>query len=172
MDSNQKDFLISEFNTAWDMILAIDSRRGTFSRYYNILFLAVLSVSTNILVNIEKLNFVICVGLTVVFAFTYLVGNTTKGVLESERAANVRYRKKVNLIREIFLGKSEEEIIKHYLSHTELGIKLLSQESEQPEGISRTLDSIYQLIFIQKVALIICAIGLWCYYFTTICLNK
>ena len=139
MDSNQKDFFIAEFNKAWDMVLAIDSRRGTFSRYFNILFLAVLAVSTNILVNIEKLNIITCVGMTLVFAFTCLAGNSTKSILESERAANIRYRKKVNLIREVFIGKSEEEIIKWYLSHKEIGIKLLSQESDQPEGIGRTL---------------------------------
>ena len=107
MDSNHKDFLIAEFNKAWDMILAIDSRRGIFSRYYNILFLAVLAVSTNMLVKIDELNVATCVGLSLVFIFTYLAGNVTKGILESERSANIRYRKKINLIREIYLGESE-----------------------------------------------------------------
>lgn len=165
MDSNNKDFLIAEFNKAWDMILAIDSRRGIFSRYYNILFLAVLAVSTNMLVKIDELNVATCVGLSLVFIFTYLAGNVTKGILESERSANIRYRKKINLIREIYLGNSEENVIKEYLSHPELGIKILSQESDQPVGVGSTLVGIYRLIYIQQIALVMCGIGVWVYYY-------
>lgn len=171
MDSNQKDFLVEEYNKAWDMVLAIDSRRGVFSRYYNILFLAVLAVSTNVLVNAKEIDLVVCVGLTLVFAFTYFTGNAAKGILESERSANVRYRKKINLIREVFLGSSEDATIKEYLSHSELGIKLLSQEKDQPEGIGRTLVGIYRLISIQKNALVICSIGLWGHFITTTFFN-
>jgi len=165
MNNSDKDFFIAEFNKAWDMVLAIDLRRGTFSRYYNILFLAVLAVSTNILLNVEKINLAVSFGLTLIFIFTYLAGNVTKGILESERSANIRYRKKINLIREIFLGNNEEKIVKEYLAHPELGIKLLSQEDNQPEGVGRTLKGIYNLISIQKITLIACIFGLWCYYF-------
>lgn len=173
MDSDHKDFLLAEFNKAWDMVLAIDTRRGIFSRYYNIFFTAILVVSTNIIVNIDKLNISICIGLTLIFVFTYLVGDVTKGILESERGANIRYRKKINLIREIFLGSSEEEIIKDYLSHTELGIKLLSQENYQPEGAGRTLLGIYKLIFIQKLVLVACTVCVWAYYVLTIlCITR
>lgn len=172
MDSNHKDFLIAEFNKAWDMVLAIDSRRGIFSRYYNILFLAVLAVSTNILVKIDEINIATCIGLSLVFMFTYLAGSITKGILESERSANIRYRKKINLIREIFLSSSEDEAIKEYLSHSELGIKILSQESDQPEGAGRTLVGIYRLIRIQKTVLVMCGIGVWSYYYLTNCLTS
>jgi len=172
VDSNHKDFLIAEFNKAWDMVLAIDSRRGVFSRYYNILFLAVLAVSTNVLVKIDELNTATSIGLSLIFIFTYLAGDVTKGILESERAANIRYRKKINLIREMLLGASEEEVIKEYLSHSELGIKLLSQESDQPEGVGRTLVGIYRLILIQKIALVTCIIGVWGYYFLANCLTR
>ena len=47
MEIHEKDFLIAEYNKSWDMVLAIDLRRGIFSRYYNILFLSVLAVSIN-----------------------------------------------------------------------------------------------------------------------------
>ncbi|MEE3320295.1 MAG: hypothetical protein VX258_06380 [Pseudomonadota bacterium] len=172
MESNHKDFLIAEFNKAWDMVLAIDSRRGVFSRYYNILFLAVLAVTTNVLVKIDEFNMAACMGLSLVFVFTYLAGDVTQGILESERAANIRYRKKINLIREILLGSSEEEVIKEYLSHSELGIKLLSQESDQPEGVGRTLVGIYRLILMQKIAMVMCVIGLWGYYSFANCLTS
>ncbi len=165
MESEQKDFLIAEFNKAWDMVLAIDSRRGTFSRYYNVLFLAVLTISTHILVRIDRLNIVICVGLSLVFIFTYVAGETIKGILKSERNANIRYRKKINLIREVFCGDSEDDLINLYLSHKDLGILLISQDSEQPKGIGRTLAGIFKLIRIQKATLILCTLGLWSYYF-------
>lgn len=172
MDSNQKDFLVAEFNTAWDMILAIDSRRGIFSRYYNILFIAVLAVSTNVLINAKEIDFLACFGLTLVFVFTFLAGSVTKGILESERSGNIRYRKKINLIREVFLSRSEDPLIKEYLSHSELGIKLLSQENQQPEGVGSTLVGIYRLIAIQKYAMVVCTIVLWGYFVAVTCLNK
>lgn len=163
MNEHQRDFLVMEFEKAWDMVLAIDSRRGTFYRYYNILFLAVLAVSTNILVSSPAVDMLVCVGLTLVFGFTYFAGGVTKGILESEREANVRYRKKINLIREVFLENSDDELIQKYTAHSELGIKFFSEE-EQPQGVGRTLTGIYTLITIQRFALVLCTAVLWLYF--------
>jgi hypothetical protein len=161
MEIHEKDFLIAEYNKSWDMVLAIDLRRGIFSRYYNILFLSVLAVSINIAINYTHWDLKITLGLSLLFIFTILAGKATKGILESEREANVRYRKKINLIREVVLNTSKNELIQEYLTHTELGIKLLSQESEQPKGVGRTLVDIYHLILVQQVVMALGVIIVW-----------
>lgn len=163
MDVDNRDFFIAEFNTAWDMIFAINTRFGMYSRYNNLLFLSVLAVSTNILINIEKMNVVSAAGLTSVLAASFASCMATVGILRSERAADVRYRKKINLIREMFLGKSEDEKTKHYLTHKNIGIKLLSEEGEQPKGFGRTLNRILGLIRIQKGILLLFAVVVWSY---------
>lgn len=167
MDTHEKDFLIAEFDKSWDMVLAIDSRRGIFARYYNALFLSVLAVSVNIAINYSLWDLKITCGLSLIFIFTILAGKVTKGILESERAGNVRYRKKINLIREVFLGSSKDELIQEYLTHKEIGIKLLSQESEQPEGVGRTLVGIYSLILIQQIVMTLCLLSAWGYFYLT-----
>lgn len=167
METHEKDFLIAEYNKSWDMVLAIDSRRGVFSRYYNILFLSVLAVSVNIALNYAQWDLKITLGLSLLCLFTILAGIVTKGILESERAGNVRYRKKINLIREVLLSNSKNESIQEYLTHTELGIKLLSQELEQPQGVGRTLIGIYRLILVQQVVMVLCIISVWGYLYLT-----
>ena len=42
-DEFTKDFFIAEYESSWQQVLNIDTRRGTFSNYYNLGFLGVLA---------------------------------------------------------------------------------------------------------------------------------
>jgi cation transport regulator ChaB len=164
MTDHQKDFLLAEFNTAWDMVLRIDERRGVFARYYTVLFVAVLTIGTNALPGLQSHDLPTYVGLTAIFVFTFVAGIVTELILRSERWANVRYRTKINLIREVFLGSTEHPGIVEYLKHPELGI-LLHTKHKQPEGLGRTLRSIFWLIRLQEFAIGLCVVGLWLYFY-------
>ena len=61
----------------------------------------------------------------------------------------------------MFLADSKHPRIRKYLSHTELGILLLSQQKLQPEGIGRTLKFIYRAILLQQIALVLIGVAIW-----------
>jgi hypothetical protein len=154
-------FLLAEFTTAWDMVLAIDNRRSVFARYYTVLFVGVVAVISSFFLRLSSVDLLVCVGATLMLAFTIVAGVTVRKILESERGANIRYRRKVNLIREMFLAESKNPNIRKYLSHKELGILLLSQEKLQPEGVGRTLKFIYRAILMQQIALGLIDVAIW-----------
>lgn len=81
METNIKEELIAEFNSAWIMIQNIDERRGKFFQYFNLFFGAILTAAIAV-----KSSLVLIVGI--------LAGLGTLYILWSERKANIRYRKK------------------------------------------------------------------------------
>jgi cation transport regulator ChaB len=165
MDNNEKDFLLAEFNTAWDTIQNIDIRRGTFARYYSAFFVAVLAIVVKILFDKDNnIGLLMCIELNVILLLTLLVAVIVKDILKSEREANIKYRKKINLIREIFLAGSNDEKIIEYLKHSDIGIKVFSQKDDQPTGDGKTLKGIYELLNIEEGALIGFCIFIWVLY--------
>ena len=162
MQDSEQGFLMKEYETAWQMIQKIDDRRGAFARYYSILFTAVVGIAGNILIGTQDLTLQAAISISFLFFFGALAGFITIKILQSERKGNVRYRQKINLIREIFLAKSKDTAIKKYLKHKELGIKLFSNQAKnQPQGIGQTLRWIFGRIIIQIVVLLIAILAIW-----------
>ena len=90
MSPEQKDYLLSENNNAWNMIHNIDERRAKFFQYFQALFGILITAFFKF--HYEELliiNLIIGIGIIL--------------MLKSERRANITYRKKINFIREIFL---------------------------------------------------------------------
>ena len=167
MTENERQFLIAEFTTAWEQIFKIDDRRGVFLRYYTIIFLGVISFFAGLISSSNKIGLEISVILSFVLLFTLYAGVVIRGVLESERAANVRYRRKINLIREIFLKNSGYEDVQFYIQQKDIGVLLFSEDT-QPAGVGRTLQGIYTLIYVEQISLIFALIVLWGLYFQSL----
>lgn len=164
VNSAEIEFLMSEFNQSWEMIRSIETRRSEFLRFFSLVFLGVLSVATSILDNNQELTLLVALGLSSLFFFTLLSGSYVVKVLKQERAANVRYRKKINLIRELVLQASKGEAIDQYLSTKGLGINQYSKD-EQPSGLGSTLPVIFHLIALQQVACALSIGAIWIVYF-------
>jgi hypothetical protein len=160
-DEFTKDFLIAEYESSWQQVLNIDTRRGTFSNYYNLGFLGVLAFVANLWSKTGPITLTTMVLTTAVLVFSYLIANTIVGILESERQANVRYRKKINLIRENFLSDVDDPKILHYMQRKELGIKDFSNDEKTIDAVGGTLKGIYKMISLQKWALILIGVLLW-----------
>jgi len=160
VEDREWQFLIVEFETAWRSVLRIDDRRGIFFRYYNLIFVAVLGVSGSMLKDWGMPSVEKRVAISALLLFAALSGQLLKQVLQSEREANIRYRKKINLIREVCLGGSQSAEIQEYLRHKELGIKLLV-DADQPAGDGTTLRSIYLLINLEMGFLLLMTLTLW-----------
>lgn len=164
-DEYTKDFLIAELETAWSQVIGIDNRRGLFANFYNVGFLAVLAFVANLWSKGDPVTITTMILLTTVLLFAYLLADTVIGILESEREANVRYRKKINLIRELFLSDTSDPKILFYMERKELGIKDFSTDSESIDKIGGTLKGIFRMIELEKRALIVLGPVLWIAYF-------
>ena len=175
LESHEKDFLLKEFDTSWQQIIAFDNRRGIFFSFFNIIFVAVLTISSSLWVKSDHPSLLVSIGLTLIYIMTILVSYTIIKILESERSANVRYRKKINLIREIFLKETKNTGIQYYLTQSDIGIKLYSGGSNEINAVGGTLKNIYLLIHIEQAILVILIFGVWCskltYWFSTGCIN-
>jgi hypothetical protein len=174
-DDFTKDFLIAEFESSWQQVLNLDNRRGTFSNYYNLGFLGVLAFIANLWSKTGPITWTTMVLTTAVLAFTYLIANIVIGILESERQANVRYRKKINLIREIFLADVTDQKIQHYMQQKELGIKDFSNDEKTINPVGETLKGIYRMIELQKWALFLIGVLLWASFlspYVACCIQK
>ena len=164
MTPEEKDFLLAEFNTAWEMIYKIDDRRGTFTKFFTFLFLAVLGVVAEILSKASPINLLICILCTLLLLMSVAVGQIIIKVLKSERKANKRYRKKINLIREMFLSDSSNDKIIEYITKKDIGIKLYKNKEDRPQGDGETLTQIYTFIGYKQFIFIVLSISLWVYY--------
>ncbi|SDA16539.1 hypothetical protein SAMN05216315_10814 [Nitrosospira sp. Nsp18] len=160
-DEHTKDFLIAEYESSWQQVLNIDTRRGTFSNYYNLGFLGVLAFIVNFWSRPNPITWTTMVLITAVLVFSYLIANAVIRILESERKANVRYRKKINLIRENFLSDMTDPNILHYMQRKELGIKDFSNDEKTIDAVGGTLKYIYKMINLQKWALVLIGVLLW-----------
>lgn len=155
----EEKFLYLEFEKAWDMVFLLDERRVKIVQFYSVIFAAIIGFVANLVVNYLKNSdgFSLYVGIAVLSA-GLLIGFSSILFLASERESNIRYRKKINLIRGIFLENSNCDLVKDYLSHKKLGIKTL-KDADQPEGLGQTLSKVvwivYIEIFVQSVIMVI-----------------
>jgi hypothetical protein len=161
MKQHEIDFLQKEFETSWQQIRGFDTRRGVFFNFFNFTFVAVLSFSSTMWIKGQEQSMFSTVSLSLIYLMLLFVSYTIIKVLESERKANVRYRKKINLIREMFLSESEDEKIKDYLTRSDIGIKIDSGTRNEIDSVGGTLKNIYRLIHAEQVVLVILFVGVW-----------
>ncbi len=160
------DFLIEEYKTAWQMILNIDERRGKFIQYYSFVFIGVIGLvitllkDMNLLKNTNPLLLSREIAAIVLLLVTAIAGIAIIYMLWAERKSNVRYRKKVNIIRGILLAKSKNADIIKYLKHKELGIKT-AQDNESIKPVGSTLTRIFLFIGIEIAILLGGVLFLW-----------
>ncbi len=155
-------FLISEFEKAWDMIFLLDERRIKIIEYYSIVFAGIISFVGSMWVAKEtlQLNF-ISITSTIILSTGVFIGLVVIMLLKSEREANIRYRKKINLIRAIILESSTNPLLVDYLTaHKELGIKILS-DKEQPKGWGGTLSRVLIIVSLEIFFLMVGIAIIW-----------
>ena len=153
----ETDFLISEFEKSWDMIFLLDERRVKIIQFYSVVFAAIIGFTANLIISNDD-AFAYLAGAIISFV-GILIGISSIMFLASERKANIRYRKKLNLIRGLFLEDSQSSIIKEYLSHKDdLGIKTIS-DPDQPKGWGKTLKNVVIIVYFE-----ICFLLLACIY--------
>lgn len=156
---------MKEFETSWLQLFNIDNRRGIFFNYFNVAFFVVLSLTASSLwsgnadLSLSKL-----LGLTVIYVLLIFMAAAVRLILESERSANVRYRKKINLIRELYLSDSNDPKIQLYLNQKELGIKTFSDAEDVVGKVGGTLKPIFMLLLVQQISLGLLCLSLWTVY--------
>jgi hypothetical protein len=168
MTKEEIDFLLAEFNSAWNMVRELDNRRGDFLKYYTGIVTAALAIPLGVIAASKANDLYVCLGSSVLLIFTLLAGQTIRYVLESERRANIRYRQKLNLIRELFISSSVSPEIVRYrgdISHRKGLGTLLFSDPEQPKGSGETLPNIYTLIRLQQLAILLALLAIWLYWF-------
>ena len=164
MNDMTKDLLIAEFETSWQQLFNIDSRRGIFFNYFNAAFFVVLAFTAKTWVETPAQTLFSVIALSGVYVLLAVMAEATRRILESEREANVRYRKKINLIREIILADVEDPKIQMYMKQKDIGIKTFSGEGNEISKIGGTLKPIYFMLRVQQVALIVLAAMVWLVY--------
>lgn len=161
MDEPTKDLLLAEFETSWRQLFNIDSRRGIFFNYFNLAFFAVLTFTAGVWVKGTAPTMLAAVALSATYLLLAMMAQAIRAVLLSEREANVRYRKKINLIREIFLAESSDPRIQKYLTRKDIGIKTDSGAGNEIDRIGGTLKPIFFMLRIQQAALAVLAAMVW-----------
>ena len=165
MDDHTKDFLLAEFQTSWQQVMNIDNRRGTFFNFYHVAFFGALTFTASLWSKLDTPSLATAIALSIVDLLLIFMGKAVKEILESERSANIRYRNKINLIREIFLSGTKSNKIRYYLSQKHLGIKTYTDDKESLDSIGGTLKGIFKWINIERTALIIAFVLVWVVYF-------
>jgi hypothetical protein len=164
MRDHEKEFLLAEYEQAWSMILNIDERRFKFVEYYSAIFAGVVAVAANFAIGQPMITEATAAVVTVLFVMAVAIGGSFLAMMRSERRANVRYRKKVNLIRGLMLGETADPAIREYLTHKDLGIKLFT-DPEQPGGIGSTLRSVVVFLGLEIGVLVAGIVAVWAAFF-------
>ena len=159
MTQDEREFLIAEYEQAWTMILNIDERRFKFVEYFAAIFTGILAISASLVTWHDDLDVAVAVPVTTLLAVGVFVGFTFRWMLKSERAANVRYRKKINLIRGVLLTSVDDPGIEDYLSHKELGI--LTAADPQPGGTGSTLVGVFRFLNVEICVMALAIPALW-----------
>jgi hypothetical protein len=145
------DFLLAEFETAFEFIKAIDDRRIRFVEF--IITINVLLAGG--VIGLAKIGdkFTHSDALTglassaVLTACTALIIN----MLRSERDANLRYRRKINYIRGVFLDPlNDERIINYLIEHRTLGTP--TDKTEELSKTGRTLKLVFWFLCLVNLA--------------------
>jgi hypothetical protein len=148
MDQSTAEFLRVEYDTAWAHIRGIDDRRLKFVEFYISLNTILATVIATVVTRSRGSMFTFGNFVLVLIGGIIVVGSgiTILGMLRSERAANLRFRRRVNYIREIFLEGSKDDRIREYLNrHAELNTPTSKTESLHAWG--STLAGVRRLIF-------------------------
>lgn len=150
MTDNATSFLLAEYKASFDMIINIDNRRGVFLHYYAILFGATATVSGALFgrmgVDMETYT---KISLVVLYLATALTGGAIICVILSERRANVRYRARINQIRQLLLKDDDPASI---------GETYLRSEQHSPKGLGRTLKFVIPVIAMQAATATVAAL--------------
>lgn len=148
MDQSTEEFLRAEYDTAWSHIRGIDDRRLKFVEFYISLNAALATVIAAIVIRSKGSMFtfgnfaLVLIGGAIVVS----AGFTLLGMMRSERLANVRFRRRVNYIRGVFLEESKDERIREYLDrYAELNTP--TSETENFNAWGSTLAGVRRLIF-------------------------
>ena len=147
MDRSSAEFLHAEYEAAWGHIRDIDDRRLKFVEFYISLNAILATVIATVVTHTKDSAFTFG-NFTLVFigaVIAFSSGLTMLGMLRSERQANIRYRRRANYIRGMFLGGSTDDRIRKYLEdHAELNTPTDQTENLHPRG--STLRWVYRLI--------------------------
>lgn len=142
MNEQESTFLLSEFEQAWSQVLNTEQRR--LKLVVGVYVALTLSVIANLSVLVSaagRIGPAPAIAATAVTLLAWAGAIAFLRILVAERAVNVRYRRKINLIRGILLGPSTDEQIVDYLTgHKDLGI--LTAQDPQPGTLGSTLRSI------------------------------
>lgn len=148
MEHSTEEFLRAEYDAAWAHIRGIDDRRLKFVEFYISLNAALATVITVVVTRSKESVFTFG-NFALVFIGGIIVtgaGLTILGMLRSERQANIRFRRRVNYIRGIFLEQSTDNKIREYLDrHAELNTPTDRTENIHARG--STLEWVHRLIF-------------------------
>jgi hypothetical protein len=158
MTPEESQFLLAEFNQSWSFVGAIDERRGKFLQSITAVVIAAIG-AVGFLISSEKgpLPLNRTIEAVALIAVTLVGCISVVAMLLAERDANVRYRKKANLIRQRFLGASASPGVQDYLTgHKSLGI-LLPGDPQEPRGVGSTLSAMLFFIALQLIGLL-CAL--------------
>jgi len=158
LEQHEQAFLLAEFEQAWAQVLNIDERRLKFVEYYSAIVAAILAVAANLAVDREL---TVPIGLLVTALLTagVLIGAAFVFMILSERAANRRYREKINLIRGLFLTESTHPGMTEYLARKDLGVK--TGADAQPDRLGRTLKGVLVFMGLEIALVVVVAIATW-----------
>jgi hypothetical protein len=148
MDQSTVEFLRAEYDAAWAHIRDIDGRRLQFVEFYISLNAILATVMAAIITRDHGSMFTFGNFTLVAIGTAVIIGAalTIRGMLQSERQANIRFRRRSNYIRGIFLSQLPDERIKGYLEHhADLNTPTDKTENFDPRG--STLSWVYRLIF-------------------------
>ncbi len=159
MTASEEQFLIVEYQQAWQVISAVDERRVKILQSFSTLVVAAIGAVGFLISDKGPLPLSRAFEASGILAFTLLIGVAAMTILCAERKANIRYRKKVNLIRHAFLGASTDPVIQAYLTRKDLGIKVPGDA--EPEGLGSTLRRIFLFIGVELVGLVIALVYVW-----------
>jgi len=150
VDKPEQDFLLLEFETAFEHIQRIDDRRMRFVEFLLTLnsLLATGVAAVLIATQSDEPSLELDSGHVVLVTLAACLGILGIGVIawmvDSERKANVRYRMKVNHIRGLFLANSTHPGIERYLENYRV-LGTPTDKSPQPGGLGRTLKGVVAL---------------------------
>ncbi len=159
MGEEEKQFLVAEYEQSWQIINAIDERRVKLLQSISTLVVAAIGAVGFLLSENGPLRLHRAIEASAILVFTIFAGLAAMAILYAERKSNIRYRKKVNLIRGLVLSASEDARIKEYLTRKDLGIKVCGDE--QPRGIGRTLRWVFAVLGIELAGLVIALVYVW-----------
>jgi hypothetical protein len=148
MEQSTVEFLRAEYEAAWAHIRDIDDRCLKFTEFYISLnailatvIVAIITRGKGSVFTFGNFTLVLIGGVIAASA-----GITILGMLQSERQANIRFRRRANYIRGMFLEGSADDRIKKYLEkHMELNTPTDKTENINARG--STLKWVHRFIF-------------------------